>query len=79
MIEYFIERKVSKEGFKVKRLRVLVALFTTIAGQLYKRGFTMIYLMCLRPVKAWEVLFKVHAEIYGNHQGEITLGFKALQ
>lgn len=56
-----------KDGFKAKRLRVRATLFTIVDGQLYKRGFTMSHLKCLRSVEAREVLFEVYARICGNH------------
>lgn len=79
LVQYLTKDKVPDDGREAKKLKVRAASFTIVDGQLYKRGFTMPYLKCLRPAEAHEVLFEIHAGMCGNHQGTTTLEFKALR
>lgn len=79
LVQYLTKDKVPIDGHEAKKLRVRAASFTLVDGQLYKRGFTMPYLKCLRPTEVHEVLFEIHAGMCGNHQRATTLAFKALQ
>ncbi|XP_022851454.1 uncharacterized protein LOC111373186 [Olea europaea var. sylvestris] len=79
LFEYLTKNKLSEDALTARRLKVRAASFAIIDGQLYKRGFTMPYLKCLRPTEAQEVLVEVYAGICGNHQGATTLAFKTLR
>ncbi|XP_022843448.1 uncharacterized protein LOC111367003 [Olea europaea var. sylvestris] len=79
LIEYLTKDKLPEDAFAARRLRARAASFAIIDGLLYKRGFTMPYLKCLRPTEAWDVLVKIHAGTCGNHQRVIALAFKALR
>ncbi|XP_022843234.1 uncharacterized protein LOC111366770 [Olea europaea var. sylvestris] len=76
--EYLTKNKSPEDALTARRLKVWAASFAIIDWQLYKRGFTMPYLKCLRPTEAQEVLV-VHAGICGNHQGATTVAFKTLR
>ncbi|XP_022848346.1 uncharacterized protein LOC111370728 [Olea europaea var. sylvestris] len=65
IIDYLVEEKLLEGVFEARRLKI--------------RGFTMLYLMCLLPIEAREVLLEIRAGICDNHQGTITLTFKALR
>ncbi|CAI9780734.1 unnamed protein product [Fraxinus pennsylvanica] len=62
-----------------RRLKIQAASFTMIDRQLYKRGFTMPYLKCLRLTEAQEVLLEIHSNICGNHPRTTNFSFKAHQ
>ncbi|XP_022880798.1 uncharacterized protein LOC111398075 [Olea europaea var. sylvestris] len=79
LFEYLTKNKLPKDALTARRLKVRVASFAIIDGLLYKRGFTMPYLKCLRPTETQEVLVEVHEKICGNHQGATTLAFKTLR
>ncbi|XP_022856088.1 uncharacterized protein LOC111377254 [Olea europaea var. sylvestris] len=79
LFEYPTKDKLSEDAFAARRLRAGVASFAIIDGLLHKRGFTALYLKCLQPTEAREVLVKIHAGICGNHQEATALAFKALR
>ncbi|XP_022899405.1 uncharacterized protein LOC111412714 [Olea europaea var. sylvestris] len=79
LFEYLTKNKLPEDDFTARRLKIRAASFAVIDGLLYKRGFTMPYLKCLRPTEAQEVLVEVHAGICGNHQGAASLAFKTLR
>ncbi|XP_022849947.1 uncharacterized protein LOC111372035 [Olea europaea var. sylvestris] len=54
LFEYLTKNKLPEDALTAKRLKVRAASFAIIDGQLYKRGFTMPYLKCLRPTEAQE-------------------------
>ncbi|XP_022875674.1 uncharacterized protein LOC111394131 [Olea europaea var. sylvestris] len=63
LFEYLTKNKLPEDALTARRLKVQAASFAIIDGLLYKRGFTMPYLKCLRPTEAQEVLIEVHAKI----------------
>ncbi|XP_022846206.1 uncharacterized protein LOC111368947 [Olea europaea var. sylvestris] len=79
LFEYLTKNKLPEDAFTARRLKIRAASFAVIDGLLYKRGFTMPYLKCLRPTEAQEVLVEVHMKICGNHQGAASLAFKTLR
>lgn len=77
LVDYLVENKLPDDASEARRLKVRAASFTMIDGQLYKRGFTMPYLKCLRPTEAQEVLLEIHSGICGNHQGATIPHFQS--
>lgn len=51
-----------------RKLTLKATTFTLINGTLYKRSFTLPYLMCLTLDKAVDVIKEEHEGIYGIHQ-----------
>lgn len=49
-----------------------------IEGQLYKRGYSMLYLCCLYEDKALYVLWEVHKGVCGNHTMERSFSHKII-
>ncbi|KAL2462231.1 Gypsy retrotransposon integrase-like protein 1 [Abeliophyllum distichum] len=79
IMNYLVKNILPEDPVEAKKMKVRATMFTMIDGQLYKWGFTIPYLKCLRPTEAKEVLFEIHARICSNHQGAATLAFKALR
>ena len=44
-------------------------MFTILNGELYKRGFLMLYLKCLTSEEAMYVFREINEGICGNHSG----------
>ena len=64
-----------KEARKVKRKAVR---FTNLIDTLYKRGFSMPYLMCVNEEEAKYILEEIHERIYGDHAGSRSLISKVI-
>ncbi|XP_022867930.1 uncharacterized protein LOC111387586 [Olea europaea var. sylvestris] len=64
LFEYLTKNKLPEDAFTARRLKIWAALFAVIDGLLYKRGFTMSYLKCLRPTEPQEVLVETLRQGY---------------
>nr|KYP45943.1 Gypsy retrotransposon integrase-like protein 1 [Cajanus cajan] len=64
---------------KARKLRVIAARYTLIAGELYKRGVSSPLLKCLAPKQAHYVLHEIHEGICGTHSGGRTLAAKVIR
>ena len=69
IISYIRDGQLPSNSSKAKKVRVQVARFTVLNGELYKRGFLMPYLKCLTPNEITYVLREIHEGVYGNHVG----------
>ena len=56
IISYIRDGQLPSDSSEVKKVRVRVARFTVLNGELYKRGFSMPYLKCLALDEATYVL-----------------------
>ena len=56
IISYIRDGQLLSDSSEVKKVRVRVARFTVLNGELYKRGFLMPYLKCLTSNEAMYVL-----------------------
>ncbi|XP_052114097.1 uncharacterized protein LOC127745436 [Arachis duranensis] len=55
------------------------SLFTTVAGELYRRGFSHPLLKCLSKNEANKVMNKIHESVCGNHIGGRALAAKIIR
>ena len=69
IISYIRDGQLPSNSSEAKKVRIQVARFIVLNGELYKRGFLMPYLKCLAPNEAIYVLREIHEGIYGNHSG----------
>ena len=56
ILSYIRDGQLPSNSSKEKKVRVRVARFTILNGELYKRGFSMPYLKCLTLNEAMYVL-----------------------
>ena len=69
IISYIRDGQLPSNSSEAKKVRVQVARFIVLNGELYKRGFLMPYLKCLTPNEITYVLREIHEGVYGNHAG----------
>ncbi|XP_073138373.1 uncharacterized protein [Henckelia pumila] len=79
IIDYLMRGNLPANQVEARKLRVQVARFTIIDGELYKKGFSSPYLKCLTPTKGNYVLREIHEGICGNHLVGRALAAKALR
>ncbi|XP_073153444.1 uncharacterized protein [Henckelia pumila] len=78
IIDYLRQGNLPFNQVEARKLRVRAARFTTIDGELYKRGFSSPYLKCLTPAKGNYVLREIHEGICENRLAGRALAGKAL-
>ncbi|XP_023911882.1 uncharacterized protein LOC112023510 [Quercus suber] len=64
---------------EAKKIRKRAARFTILNDQLYRRGFSQLYLKCLEEEEVRYVLEEVHRGICGDHMGSRSLVRKIMQ
>ena len=79
IISYIRDGQLLSNSLVAKKVRVRVARFIVLNGELYKRGFSMPYLKCLAPDKVTYVLREIHEGICGNHSGPRSLVGKTIR
>ena len=62
-----------------RKLKVQAAWFILMKDVLYKRGFSRLYLRCLGPEEADNVMREVHEGICGNHLRSRLLAYKLIR
>ena len=79
ILSYIRNGQLPSNSPKAKKVRVKVARFTVMNGELYKRGFSLPYLKCLTPEEAMYVLHEIHEEVCGNHSRPRSLVGKTIK
>ena len=64
---------------EARKIKVRLARFTVLNDELYKRGFSLPYLKCLRFDEAEYVLWESDEGLCGNHSGPRSLVGKAVR
>ena len=77
--DYLVEGTLPSDPKEASKLRARSARFTVHQGTLYKRGFSVPILKCVRKEDADYILREVHEGICGNHTGARTLAGKTLR
>nr|KYP33127.1 Retrovirus-related Pol polyprotein from transposon 297 family [Cajanus cajan] len=67
IIEYLTAGLLPIDPLEAKKMKVVAARYTLIAGELYKRGFSSPLLKCLAPDQAHYVIREIHEGICGTH------------
>ena len=56
-----------------RRINYQANRYTILNSKLYRRGYAMPYLRCLRPDEAEYVIREIHEGVYNNHSGKRSL------
>ncbi|XP_072078184.1 uncharacterized protein [Arachis hypogaea] len=75
-LEYINVGIIPRDELNPQHFRRKASLYTNIAGELYKRGFSQPLLKCLNKDEAQEVMDEVHEGVCGNHIGGRVLAAK---
>ncbi|XP_072056286.1 uncharacterized protein [Arachis hypogaea] len=78
-LEYISAGIIPKNETNPQIFRRKASFYTTVAGELYRRGFSHPLLKCLRKNKANEVMTEVQEDVCGNHIGGRVLAAKIIQ
>ncbi|XP_058075834.1 uncharacterized protein LOC131224332 [Magnolia sinica] len=76
IIGYLQQNKLPDDKLEAWRIRNRAARYTMIGDVLYKRGFSLSYLRCLRLDEAKYVLREIYERVYGNHLSWRALAHK---
>ena len=79
ILEYLTKGKIPEDKNEARRIKYQANRYTVLDEKLYRRGYTMPYLRCLRPDEADYVLREIHEGVYGNHSGKRSLAQKAIR
>ena len=71
--DYLVDGTLPSDPKEASKLKARSARFTVHRGTLYKRGFSVPILKCVRKEDANYILREVHKGICGNHIGARTL------
>ncbi|XP_057760140.1 uncharacterized protein LOC130980483 [Arachis stenosperma] len=78
-LKYINAGTIPKDELNSQHFRRKASLYTNIAGELYKRGFSQPLLKCLNKDEAEEVMDEVHKGVCGNHIGGRALAAKIIR
>ena len=73
IFEFLAEGKTPKNKNNARRIRYQANRYIILNGKLYKRGYAMPYLRCLRPDEAEYIMKEIHEGVFGNHSGKRSL------
>ena len=79
IFEFLAERKTPKGNNEARRIRYQANRYTILNEKLYKRGYAMSHLRCLRPDEAEYVMREIHEAVCNNHSGKRRLAHKAIR
>ena len=77
IVHYLSSGELPNNRIAAHKIRVQVARFSLMNGQLYKRSLDGPYLKCLTTQQGQYILAELHEGIYINHPGGKTLAHKA--
>ncbi|XP_072064512.1 uncharacterized protein [Arachis hypogaea] len=78
-LEHINTGTVPKDELNPQHFRRRASLYTSIEGELYKRGISQPLLKCLNTEEAREVMDEVHEGVCGNHIGGRALAAKIVR
>ena len=79
ILEYLTKGKIPKDKNEVRRVKYQANRYIVLSEKLYRRGYTMPYLRCLRPDEADYIMREIHEGFCGNHSGKRSLAQMALR
>ena len=79
IFEFLMEGKVLEDKSEARRIKYQANRYIIMNGKLYRRGYAMPYLRCLRLNKVEYVIREIHEGVCGNHSGKRSLAQKALR
>ena len=69
ILSYLKDGRLPPNLEEAKKIQKRAARFTVLNDELYKRGFSQLYLRCVEEKEAKYVLEEVHGGICGDHMG----------
>ncbi|XP_016206084.1 uncharacterized protein LOC107646414 [Arachis ipaensis] len=78
-LEYINAGIVARDELNPQHFKRKASLYTNIAGELYRRGFSQPLLKCLNKDEVKEVMDEVHEGVCGNHFGGRALAAKIVR
>nr|XP_025703181.1 uncharacterized protein LOC112803948 [Arachis hypogaea] len=78
-LEYINTGTIPKDELNPQNFRRRASLYTKVAGELYRRGFSQPLLKCLNEKEAKEVMDEIHEGVCGNHIGGRSLAAKIVR
>ena len=74
-----MEGNVPEDKNEAKRIKYQANRYIIINGKLYRQGYVMPNLKCLRPDEVEYIIREIHEGVCGNHSGKRSLAQKALR
>ncbi|KAL8530073.1 hypothetical protein ACS0TY_007242 [Phlomoides rotata] len=79
IFQYLLNGTLPEDSVQASRLRIRAARYTIIRDQLYKRGFSLQLLKCLKKEQDQLVLQEIHGGVCGNHTRGLSLTLKTIR
>ena len=79
ILSYLKDGRLPPNPNEAKKIHKLAARFTVLNDELYKRGFSQLYLRCVEEEEAKYVPEEVHGGICGDHMGVKSLTRKIMR
>ena len=79
IFEYLTKGKIPENKSEARRKKYQANRYTIMNMKLYRRGYAMPYLRCLRLDETDYVMKEIHEGLCGNHSGKKSLVQKALR
>ncbi|KAL5808663.1 hypothetical protein ACOSQ3_029354 [Xanthoceras sorbifolium] len=76
--DYLMNNTLPSNKVEACRIKIKAAKFSIIEGQLYKRSYFGLYLKCIDPIEAQQVLKDLHEGQCGNHSAGRSLANRAI-
>ena len=79
ILSYIRDGQLPSDPLEARKVRVRAVGFIIVNVELYKRGFSLLYLKCLIPEEVTYVLHEIHERVSGNHSGPRSLVGKTIR
>ena len=79
ILEYLTKGKIPEDKNEARRIKYQANRYTVLNEKLYRLGYPMPHLRCLRPDEADYVMKEIHEGLCGKHSGKRSLAQKALR
>ncbi|KAL5583004.1 hypothetical protein UlMin_015446 [Ulmus minor] len=70
IVGYLLRGELPQDRTEARTLRIRAARYTYLAGQLYKRGFSIPLLKCVIADQGLYIMREIHEGVCGNHTGK---------
>ncbi|XP_059658685.1 uncharacterized protein LOC132305016 [Cornus florida] len=78
ILTYIRDGVLPEQKDEVGKIRSKAAKYAILQNQLYRQSFLGLYLKCVTPTEARQILRTIHEGVYGNHSGGKSLAHKAM-
>ena len=79
IVGYLLRGELPQDKVEAQALRMRVARYTYLAGQLYKRGYSNPLLKCITMDQGLYEMREIHEGVCGNHAGKRSLLHKIVR